>query len=158
YAVYSLPKILPMQYGAILKGVSISDDEVWSTYQMLDYFKREMVYQELERELPSLEESTQIRRENWKYLESLFEKDGIATLVKHEDEHPTALFLIETDDYQEMFNRYVSFGVETGRYYQGNGLFLPVQQNMNKSHLDYIYAVYRGYLNLSSNYSRGAKK
>jgi len=158
YAIYSLPKILPVQYGAVLKGVELSDDDVWNKYQMLDFFKREVLYAELEDMLPTLEAAADQRRENWKYLASLFEKDGIDTFIDLEEGVTPAVFFIKTDDYQRLFERYGEFGVESGRYYQGDAFFLPVHQALGKRQLDYIYAVYRGMLNLSSNYKRSSKR
>lgn len=157
YAIYSLPKFLPVQYGAILKGLTISDEEAWEKYQMLDYFKRELMYKKLETLLPKMKADTRKRRENWTFLANLFAKDGIDTFINLDKFVSPSVFFMTTDKYQEYFERYGEFGVESGRYYQGNALFLPVHQNLSIAQLEYVYAVYRGSLNLSSNYHRNKK-
>lgn len=154
YAVYSLPKILPLQYGAVLKGLTINDEDNWNNYQLLDYFKRELVLDKLQEYLPSLSADNDKRRDNWQYLAGLFAQDGFEVYAKLEDEVFPGALLIKLDDYQKAFERFELFGIETGRYYQGSALFLPVHQNLSRPQLDYIYGVFRGMLNLSSEYRR----
>ncbi len=158
YAIFSLPKILPMQYGGVLKGVTISDDDNWNNYQLLDYFKREVVFAQITELATSLPEANEKRRENWDYLRDLFARDGFTTFAELPDGVYPGAFLVQLDSFEELFERYTAFGVETGRYYQGKALFLPVHQNLTRPQLDYIYGAFRGKLNLSSNYSRGGKK
>src|SRR5690606_13785846 len=117
----------------------------------------ELIYTKLEELLPKMEEDTKQRRKNWAFLASLFRKDGMYTFTELEEGVSPAIFFLSTDKFQEYFERYQNFGVETGRYYQGNALFLPVHQNLSQAQLEYVYAVYRGSLNLSSNYHRNKK-
>ncbi len=158
YAIYSLPKFLPLPFGAVLKGLTISDEQNWNEYRMLDYFKRELVYTKLQEYLPGLNEANEKRRKNWQRLADLFQQDGFKVMTPLPDDVFPGVILIELEGFQDAFDRYASFGVETGRYYQTKSLFLPVHQNLSKGQVDYIYGVFRGKLNLSSNYQRGGKK
>lgn len=158
YAIYSLPKALPMQYGGILKGLKISDEENWSDYKMLDFFKREIVMKALHQHLPKLNSYNEIRRGNWQRLAALFARDGFEVMNELADGVYPGAFLVNLENFQETFERYEEFGVEAGRYYHNKALFLPVHQNLGEGAVDYIYGVFRGKLNLSSNYSRGGKK
>lgn len=158
YAIYSLPKIFPMQYGGILTGLSIPDDKNWADYKLLDYFKREVIIHALAHYLPKLDQDAERRRQNWIKLEALFRRDGYDTMVKLEENVYPGSFLVSMSNFQEVFERYEKFGVEAGRYYPERALFLPVHQGLGDAELDYIYGVFRGLLNLSSNYSRGGKK
>jgi len=45
YAIYSLPKIIPAQYGGVLKGLNIEDESMWNDYRLLDYYKRVIIYE-----------------------------------------------------------------------------------------------------------------
>lgn len=157
YAIFSLPKFLPLQYGAVLKGLTISDEDNWNNYRLLDYFKRQLVVRELARLLPTLEAANQQRRENWTYLASLFAKDGLEPFSPLEDNVYPGAFIVKVDDYQQIFDTYTEFGVESGRYYPEEALFLPIHQNLTPSQLDYIYAAFRGKLNLCSGYRRDGK-
>lgn len=159
YAIYSLTKVFPMQYGGILKGLAINDEDNWNNFQMLDYFKREIIIDQLSREVLRIDEINRSRRENWAYLAKLFRQDGFEVYGDLEDQgiYPGA-FLVRPGDLQAVFERYETFGVETGRYYPEDVLFMPVHQGLSKEQLDYMYGVFRGKLNLSSNYQRNTKK
>ncbi len=154
YAIFSLTKILPMQYGAILKGLDISDEDNWQVFKTLDFYKRELVIERLLEYMPKLDKANEKRKENWHYLAKLFERDGINTFSELEDGVSPAVLMLNIDNLQEIFERYQEFGVEAGRYYQGNALFLPIHQNLSEAELEYIYAVNRGVLNLCSGYRR----
>lgn len=158
YAIFSLPKFTPLQYGGILKGLTITDEENWTGFKLLDYFKREIIVTKLHEYLPKLEESNQKRRENWQRLNQLFTQDGFESFVTLPDDAFPGAYIVKLDDFQEIFERFQDFGVETGRYYQEKSLFLPVHQNLTAGQLDYIYGVFRGKLNLSSNYQRNGSK
>jgi hypothetical protein len=158
YAIFSLPKVFPVQYGGILKGLAIDDDDNWQNFKLLDYFKREAVYTGLYEGLPQLGAINEKRRENWHYLASLFAKDGYRPLNDLPDGASPGAFVIKLPASQENFERYGRFGIETGRYYQEDALFLPVHQNLGVNELNYIYGVFRGQLNLSSSYRRDIKK
>jgi hypothetical protein len=154
YSIYSLPKILPLQYGAILTGLTINDEDNWNNYQLLDYFKRELILQKLEEYLPTIHQASEQRRTNWQRLATLFAQDGFDVYAELAEGVVPGAFMVKLDDYQKAFERYESFGVETGRYYHDGALFLPVHQNLKGDQIDYIYGVYRGLLNLSSEYRR----
>lgn len=154
YAIYSLPKILALPYGAILTGVEISDEDNWNRFQSLDHFKRELVISKLGALLPKLASFNARRRDNWGYLASHFIKDGFEPLYALDEGVYPGAFLVSLDNYQDAFDRYQKFSVEVGRYYQRQALYLPVHQNLDTSQLDYVYAIFRGLLNLCLDYKR----
>lgn len=158
YAIYSLPKILPVQYGGILKGLTISDEENWNNYRMLDYFKRELVLKALSKHMPKINEYNEVRRKNWQRLAELFSRDGFNVMNDLEKGVYPGAVLVNLENFQQVIERYEEFGVEVERYYPNKALFLPVHQNLTEGSVEYIYGVFRGLLNLSSNYSRGGKK
>ena len=158
YAIYSLPKFMPLPYGAILKGLSISDEDNWNSYRLLDYFKRELVLTKLQEYLPLLNEANERRRRNWQRLAALFQQDGFEVMAPLPEGTYPGAFMVKLTDFQSVFERYEKFGVEAGRYYQEESLFLPVHQNLTAGQIDYIYGAFRGTLNLYSNYRRDGKK
>lgn len=154
YAIYSLPKVLPLQYGAILKGVEINDEDNWNTYQMLDYYKRKIILSGLAKYLPTIHEANEKRRQNWQYLDLLFKQDGFDTYCSLDEGVVPGVYMVKMSNYAEVFDRMEAFGVEAGRYYHEGVLFLPVHQNLSKEELDYTYGAFRGLLNLCSEYRR----
>jgi perosamine synthetase len=154
FAIFSLPKICSLPYGAILTGIAISDDELWNKYGLLDYYKRETIVSALGNLLPTLADAGERRRSNWQYLARCFEQSGCAPIAPIDEGcHPGA-FLVRLPDYLDAFDRYQNFGVEAGRYYHEQALYLPVHQNLTDTELSYIYAVYRGQQNLCIDYRR----
>jgi len=158
YAIYSLPKILPMQYGGVLKGLEIDDETNWNEFQTLDYFKREIILNQLAQYLPELSSYNKKRQENWRYLQKLFKQDGFEAFGDLEQKTYPGSFVIKTNEVQDLFRRYEDFSVETGRYYPEDALYLPVHQNLETNQLNYLYGIFRGKLNLSSNYRRDGKR
>lgn len=154
YAIYSLCKFLPVAYGAVLRGLEISDEDNWSTYKMLDYYKRDILINKLLELMPQMAEQQQRRVENWRTLERLFALAGNKPLIELEPEVYPTVFLTKFENGQTMYEKYERFGVETGRYYPEDALFLPVHQGMDEAQLEYVYAIYHGYLNLCSEYRR----
>jgi hypothetical protein len=154
YTIYSLPKILPLPYGAVLTGVTISDEDNWNKYRMLDYYKRATVLAQLKELLPKLPEVNERRRANWQDLATKFAQSGFHPFAPLAEGVYPGAFLLQLPNFQDAFDRYERFGVETGRYYHEGALYLPVHQNLGEPELDYIYAVYRGEMNLCLDYHR----
>jgi len=132
----------------------ISDEDNWNEYKMLDYYKREIVTQRLLLEMPKLKTYHKQQQNNWHRLEKLFGLSGAKPLIDLQPDVFPAVFLAKVDNFQVMYDKYAAFGVETGRYYHENALFLPVNHSLGAEQMDYMYAVYHGYLNLCSEYRR----
>ncbi len=158
YAIYSLPKFLPMAHGGVLKGLTISDEDNWQTFKLLDFYKREAVVTQLLEEMPKLAGYNQQRLQNWHYLKQLFELAGHPPLIELDPDVYPSVFMVKLKDAQKMYERYLNFGVETGRYYPEEALFLPTNHALGQPQLDYVYGVYQGYLNLCSEYQRKDQK
>lgn len=154
FAIFSLPHILPMQYGGVLKGLRISDEENWTMYKTLDFFKRELIYTALGRYLPNIEEYNLAKIHNYKLLENYFRREGYEVRTLLPGTIPGA-FLVKMDNYAQVHERYTEFGVETIKLESEGSLCLPVNQSLQEGELKYIYAVFRGLLNLCIGYSRG---
>ncbi|HSX06272.1 MAG TPA: DegT/DnrJ/EryC1/StrS family aminotransferase [Candidatus Saccharimonadia bacterium] len=156
YAIFSLPQILPMQYGAIIKGLVISDEENWENYKLLDYFKRQIIATALVGQLQRLDEAKGARHHNWQYIADLFRRDGFEVVDTLSEVIYPWVLRVRMSDAKAARDRYEQFGVETEA--TDDILCVPIHQNLSIGELDYIYGVFRGKLNLSSNYQRGGKK
>lgn len=156
FCIYSLPKIFPMQHGAIVTGVHFDDKTIWNEFYCLDTFKQKIVEKELAYHLPKLKHYNAKRRKNWLYLNAYFKNEGFDSFTELKKGVYPACLLIKTPHYQEWHDRLEKFGIESGCYYHEESIFLPIHQNLGPSHLDYIYAAIRGDFNLCNSY-RGTK-
>lgn len=138
YVLYSLPKIIPSQHGGILVG--LKNDTIKS--KELSGEKAKIIIDRITTYMPNIKKSNATRRRNWRYLESLFSKLGYKPLINLEDKVYPSVFLVKSKNYRSLYDKYLRYGVETGRYYHEGALYLPIHQNLTKSHLDYIFAVY----------------
>ncbi len=146
FAIYSLPKILPLQYGGILKGISISDKEIMEKYHVLDSPKNELIISQLVKYMPKINYYNRKRRNNWFYLSKFFSKKGFETLGDLQEGVYPAAIIVKAKDYQKLYERYLDFGVETARYYHEESIILPIHQNITKNQLDYLCAIFSGQL------------
>lgn len=153
YAIYSLPKIFPMQYGAILKGKKINDKEMWDKFQSFDLYKREITRRYLAHYWPKLKSSQTTRRSNWKYLNKLFENEGFKKFNKLENDISPGGYIIESPYTKGWHKKLIDFNIESYQYFK-NCIIIPTHQNLNKPQLDYIFAVIKGGFNLCSTYKR----
>lgn len=157
FVILSLPKIFSMSHGSLLFGCHISDLDNWNKYGLLDHYKREIILDQLSKEIPRLDKIIRARRRNWIRLDKLFSQDGYEPLIKLEHGIYPAVYLLKlntTEEMNQLHRRFASFGIEVGRYYSKKSLYLPIHQNITIPQLQYIYAVFRGYLNLCRQFRR----
>lgn len=144
FAIFSLPKILPMQFGGILKGVFLTDKAL-KKYNIYDEAKKNIITNKLLEFMPKIKAYNNKRLENCKYLGGLIKKSGYDLLVEPERDVYPAMLLVKTKNYEKLYERYMDFGVEVLKYYHEQALGLPIHQNLTKNQLDYIYAIFNGY-------------
>ncbi|HRP03015.1 MAG TPA: hypothetical protein PLE30_10260 [Candidatus Kapabacteria bacterium] len=146
--IIDLPKIFSTQFGALIINLKIEDTVMWNKYRSLDVFKREFVYLSINNELKSLPTIIHKRNENYQYIERLFQIDGIKGLDKKETIRSYFYFSdINNQQYSFKLNE---FNIEHLFDKTSNTIALPIHQNLNISQLNLIYGIYRGILNLCS--------
>lgn len=144
YSIYSLPKIFPCQYGGILTGISLDNNEQ-TAIKVLDIAKREKLLKTLGRDLKHSEEYAVSRRQNFLYLKEGFEKFGLIPLVQLTDNVVPHAYLLQINAPYRIVRLLRKFGVEAGVYHKSKAILLPVHQNLSQNHLDYILAVVKSY-------------
>jgi hypothetical protein len=149
-----LPRIFPVAFGALLVGVELSDQVLWDEYGCLDTYKRELVYRVLAAEVPRLAEIVATRRANWRHLADRFALDDIRPRAVSQPIIETCSVLTGIDD--EFAARLNRFGVEAPL--GPDGIHLPVHQGLGPDELDYLYGIYRGVLNLCSEWTKTGVK
>lgn len=144
FAIFSLPKILPMQFGGILKGVFLTDKTLKKN-NLYDEAKISMITNKLLDFMPRIKTYNNRRLDNCRYLGGLIKKGGYDLLIELERDVYPAMLLVKTKNYEKLYERYMDFGVEVLRYYHEKALGLPIHQNLTKNQLDYIYAIFSSY-------------
>lgn len=156
YAVCSLQKIFNMNYGGLLKGAKIPDDKLWE-WGVLDTVKRDQCLREI-----ALVEGKNERKNNWKRYNELVKADGMTPddcydyeeAIESEEWMPTVYMQkFETEEIaNDIVKRLEEFGIQAGRYWGENVVYLPIHQSMSIEDVEYMFAVVRGYFNLCRNY------
>lgn len=144
YAIYSLPKFFPMQFGGFLVGNKFDYEYVWNTFGCADSGKEEKCLAELSGYGPQVERFIQKRVDNYQYLENIFGPEKSFFNLKPGEAPGVFVLKVESEERMKEISAFVrTFGVECGNYYYNNAIYLPVHQNLAKSHLDYMAGAVR---------------
>lgn len=146
--IIDLSQIFSVQFGAIIINTFIDDKKLWNDYRSQDIFKREFVYKTINLELQNFEEINAKRKSNYDYLMQFFEIDNIKPIDKNEE--TLSAFYFSDINNLRYSNKLKEFEIEHYFNKENNIIGLPIHQNLTKSQLDLIYAIYRGILNLCS--------
>lgn len=143
-----LPRIFSVQFGAVIFNLEIPDKTMWNTYMSLDVFKRKLVFNSILPELKEYKSLVDKRFSNHNYLTGLFSQEDIFPVNKNEKLHSAFYF---THDQNHRFHKKLEeFSIS--HYFDETSIEigLPVHQNLTRFQLDYIYGIFRGVLNLCS--------
>lgn len=139
YAIYSLTKAFPVQFGGYLVGKHFTMEELWHGYGCADEGKKDFTKKRLAHWLQFEDEFTEKRRENYRWYTQIFGEartyfpltDGVepgAFGVKMETEEK----MIEAADFVR------GFGIEVANFWKNGAMMLPVHQRLSQAHLEYI--------------------
>jgi hypothetical protein len=143
-----LRKIFHTQFGCLIFNLDISDPTMWNKYQCLDVFKRRAVLSELNEQLDYFDKIIEKREYNYNYLKEKFALDDIAPV---EDVPNVPMWFAFRHEFAEKYaNKLDEFEVDYQHGSKSDMIRLPVHQNLTEQHLDYMYGIFRGVLNLCS--------
>lgn len=155
YAVFSLQKMFNVNYGGLLQGVQLSDEKLWE-WGVLDTVKRDLFLAGNAWHLGREE-----RISNWNYYHSLVKADGMMPdSYEYEKDMNEGIWLptiymqeFETEEIADaIIKRLEEFGIQAGRYWGTNKVYLPIHQYMSLEEVQYMFAVVKGYFNLCHGY------
>lgn len=147
YAV-DLTKLFSVQFGVLIVNLSIDDKSLWNQHRALDPFKRDLIYTNITGELEELNVLIALRKRNIDTLDNYFELEGIKSHRKDEI-IPSAYYFI--NDFNSRYHtKLQEFGISHYFDRVSNEIGLPVHQNLSKFQFEYLYAIFRGVLNLCS--------
>lgn len=136
FAIYSLPKFFPLQYGGVLRyNKQINKPSIDNSQLFQENLKKTISH--------FLSQESEIilkRNENYKYFEKIFVDLGFKTRLNLNSNETPSVFMFSSDelDLSKLKIFMQQNGVECSVFYGENSFFLPVHQNLNKFDIDYI--------------------
>jgi len=156
YKVFSMQKMMNINYGGVLWGAHIDDETLWS-WGVLDTVKRDRLAYE-----PIREGDEAKRRGLWKKYHEYVLADGMtpddcydyAGAIERKEWLPTVyLQKFQTDAIADaIVERLEAFGIQAGRYWGEPIVYLPIHDNMSSAEVSYMFAVVKGYFNECRDY------
>jgi hypothetical protein len=139
YAIYSLTKAFPVQFGGYLVGKYFTPEELWHGYGCSDEGKKDFVKKRLAHWLQFQDEATAKRRENYAWYTKIFGEDRTYFPLAKGIE--PGGFMLEMENEAKMIEaaEFVrGFGIEIASYWKNGAMMLPVHQRLSPAHLEYI--------------------
>lgn len=150
-----LRSIFPVQFGWLLFGRDITDTNMWNEYHCLDLFKRNLVLTQIYDYIDNIVDIIKQRNKNFLQFKTLFSLDDIVPLET--DENIKSLFYFANELNPKYHSKLVDFEIEHCFDVKTNAIGLPIHQNLNEEHINYIYGIFRGVLNLCSDWEHTDK-
>jgi len=143
-----LTQIFSVQFGALLVNSFIDDKTLWNLYRSQDIFKRELVFTAIYNEIFNMVGLIQKRIDNYLILEGFFSQDNISIIHKNED--ILSGFYFSHNNNNKFSKKLTEFEIEHIYDSSTQIIGLPVHQNLTFPELELIYGIFRGVLNLCS--------
>lgn len=138
YAIYSLPKFFPVNFGGVICGLSGQEKLINATEEKY-----------LLNSIGSIDDIKNICTErivNWNYLKDLFQSIGIephfelfAGLVPG-----VFMFKVHADIQPELVKiAFQQHGIESSVFYGSHSIFIPCHQKLGLGSMNYIFKIYK---------------
>ena len=133
YALYSFPKILPVQRGGLLIGDNLSEKNIW-----FDFDISKEIENYISKYLPYIESFSQKRRENYYYFRNIFKE--FTEIFEINNNINPFVFGFETDRYQKIYDNLhrKKNGFELHTCYVKDWVVLPINQFITEEQLEYM--------------------
>ncbi len=137
YAIFSLPKFFPINYGGVVCGVQPRVD-------MLPEHRR-AVLNVVGSELPRIAAIREARIAAWRYLESRFAEIGCQPVLPLDPGTIPGVFMFQPYPGvvpEDIKHAYELHGIEASVFYPWHAVYVPCHQHLTPGAMDYIVAVY----------------
>ncbi|WP_303317674.1 DegT/DnrJ/EryC1/StrS family aminotransferase [Flavivirga abyssicola] len=138
FAIYSLPKFFPIQFGGVLRynNPKFSDDELGKNELPFQIDLKRTSHFYLKKEKKIIKK----RLANYNYYALKLNKIGLNTRFILNSKETPSVFMFTTDslNLNELKVFMQKNGVECSIFYGENAFYLPVHQNLKKFDLDFI--------------------
>ena len=148
FVIYSLPKWFPMQMGGILQSnsnVPLDGERQTETERILLNILKYY-----------LDEKNQLiekRRRNYEYFTKLFEEIDCPPFFTQTDDITPGVFMFRNNgkmDLSALKEFMQSNGIEASVFYGEDAFYLPVHQNLNNDHIEFIFTLVKYFINHSA--------
>lgn len=147
FVIYSLPKWFPMQLGGILQSnsnVPLTDEYQTESQQVLLNILKHY-----------LDEKNQLidkRRQNYEYFTKLFNEIDCPPFFTQTESITPGVFMFRNNakmDLPALKEFMQSNGIEASVFYGENAFYLPVHQNLNNDHIEFMFTLVKYFINHS---------
>ena len=146
--VVDLPMAVSACYGALIVGLEISEQELWNDHGCFDFVKTDYVKMVLSHLDNSRQQVQEEREKVFDTYRSFFTHDEVELKAADTDFSRLRLSGAYVDKLAAACG---AFGVD--HEFDGEQLTLPCHQNLSFADIEYIYGIYRGVLNLCSEWA-----
>jgi perosamine synthetase len=139
YAIYSLPKSLPIPFGGVLASKRVIDD-VRLPKELPDAYARLLVSL-LHKAIPFEVSSNNSRRENWQWFAESLRPLGVEPYFPLLPAVVPGVYVMRLEaavDAAKLKRHLVDEGVESTQYYGMGGFYVPVHQHLTEYDKRYI--------------------
>lgn len=150
FALISLPKLFPIQIGAILfaqKG--LSNVTIIKSTNHISELQLEYVKKCLNFYVPQIESYKTKRLENHVYLISQLKSINCEERIVINDSDVPGVCLFKTNDKLDLQSLKIHLfnnGVQSSVFYGEDAFYIPVHQNLNKEDMDYIIETIKSFV------------
>lgn len=143
FAIYSLPKMFPIQIGGLL----VSNKELKNKNTITGQIKK-YIENVLSKNLIIKKEIIKKRIKNYKYLESKLKEINIQPFFLESENINPGVFMFKTPLKADLnkFKKYMNLnGIQSSIFYGKNAYFIPIHQNLSTIDLDYFYETIKNF-------------
>lgn len=148
FAIYSFPKMFPMQIGGLLLFNTAArlklKNQIWkdelrhikNVLSLQIYLKDKIIHD---------------RISNYKYLRNKFKSLGFKERFRFDEGLVPGVFMFKADEHKlnlpEMKKHFYAHGIQCSVFYGEEAFFIPVHQALDVQDLDYFYEVMKSFIN-----------
>jgi hypothetical protein len=137
YAIFSLPKFFPINFGGLVCGIQ--------QHVAIPPEHRRAIFNVVGSELPRLASIRDARIAAWRYMESGFGRIGCAPTLPLEPGTVPGVFIFKPHPEvvpEDIKKAYQLHGIEASVFYPWHAVFVPCHQHLTPGAMDYMVAVY----------------
>lgn len=155
FAVYSLPKFFPVQFGGLLRCnkpefAAKFRREVPEDFQI---YLQKICTHYLSRSVDLMEK----RKTNYRYFEESFRKLNLESRLQLQQDETPSVFMFKSDDIDlDKLKVFLQrHGIECSKFYGENSFFLPVHQELSFFDISYMVNLIKYFANEDCQYHSG---
>jgi Predicted pyridoxal phosphate-dependent enzyme apparently involved in regulation of cell wall biogenesis len=137
YAIFSLPKFFPINFGGLACGIKRKAD--------LSHEHRRAILNVMGSQLPKSGAICESRIEAWRYLELRFREIGCVPALPLDQGTVPGVFMFKPHEDvvpEKIKQAYQTHGIEASVFYPWHAVYVPCHQRLTRGAMDYMVSVY----------------